>query len=76
MIYVDPASALLALITLLFIGFYNGFKTKRKENILKQIERDYKNNPNKIFDLKDYPSLTYADLVNHFGKDEVNLIKG
>ena len=46
------------------------------ENVLKQIERDYKNNPNKIFDLKDYPSLTYADLVNHFGKDEVNLIKG
>ena len=51
MIYVDPTSALLALITLLFIGFYNGFKTKGKENVLKQIERDYRNNPDKIFDL-------------------------
>lgn len=43
---------------------------------LKRLEQDYKNNPDKIFDLKDYPSLTYKDLVEHFGKDEVNLIKG
>ena len=68
MIYVDPASALLALITLLFIGFYNGFKTKRKENVLKQIEIYYKNNSDKIFDLKNYPSLTYSYFVIHFVK--------
>lgn len=43
--------------------------------MLKILEKEYSNNPDKIFDLKDYPSLTYADLVNHFGKGEINLIK-
>lgn len=60
----------------LFYWIVRNQNIKHKNNDIIKLKKEYSNSPNKIFDLKDYPSLTYKDLVEHFGKDEVNLIKG
>ena len=60
---------------LLFYWIVKDPNIKAKKNDLKRLEQDYNSNPEKVFDLKDYPSLNYSDLVNYFGKNEINLIK-
>ena len=60
---------------LLFYWLVKNPNIKAKKNDLEKIKKDYNNSPDKVFDLKDYPSLNYSDLVNYFGKNEINLIK-